>query len=409
MHSGMPFGITAKSIRSRGAELVEVRSAMCRGKNMRVLSGTNPSDYSSRRVAVAMSGGVDSSLAAILLKEAGFEVVGLTMVLWDYDRCGGAHTRGCCDLSTVNDALEVAGAAGIPHYTVNLREEFDRLVVEDFVKNYLSGRTPNPCVICNTSIKWKALLRKARSIGSDLIATGHYARIGAYPDGSFSLFTGVDSAKDQSYFLWGLRSSELAATLFPLGAMTKTETRREAARRNLRTADRSESQEICFIPDDDYGRFLRQRLGDRLPLPLTPGDFLDTSGRIIGKHRGAAFYTVGQRRGLGAALGYPAYVIRVDAGTNTITVGGREDILSRSMTVGELNWVRGFPQADTFSCEVRIRYRTRGVRAEVLVMPEGLRVIFESPQSAVTPGQSAVFYDGEEVLGGGVIISGVQE
>ena len=289
------------------------------GRDIRILSGTNPSDYSSRRVAAAMSGGVDSSLAAILLKEAGFEVVGLTMVLWDYDSCGGAHTRGCCDLSTVIDAREVAGAAGIPHYTVNLREEFDRLVVEDFVNNYLSGRTPNPCVICNTAIKWEALLRKARSIGCGLIATGHYARIGSNPDGTYSLLTGVDAAKDQSYFLWGLWSSELAATLFPLGAMTKIETRREAVRRNLRTAHRGESQEICFIADNDYGRFLRQRLGGRLPAPLTPGDILDISGRIIGRHRGAAFYTVGQRRGLGVALGYPAYVSRVDAAANTIT------------------------------------------------------------------------------------------
>ena len=353
-----------------------------------------------------MSGGVDSSLAAILLREAGFEVVGLTMVLWDYERCGGAHTRGCCDLSTVNDAREVAGAAGIPHYTVNLREEFDRLVVEDFVKNYLSGRTPNPCVICNTAIKWEALLRKARSIGCGLLATGHYARIGAYPDGTFSLLTGVDAAKDQSYFLWGLRSSELAATLFPLGAMTKIETRSEAARRNLRTAHRSESQEICFIADNDYGRFLRHRLGGRLPVPLTPGDILDTSGKIIGRHRGAAFYTVGQRRGLGVALGYPAYVSRVDAAANTITDGGREDILSRSMMVTGLSWVRGFPPAKTFSCEARIRYRHRGVRAEVQMTPEGLRAIFDTSQSAATPGQSAVFYDGEEVLGGGIILSG---
>ncbi|MFA6471092.1 MAG: tRNA 2-thiouridine(34) synthase MnmA [Candidatus Latescibacterota bacterium] len=352
-----------------------------------------------------MSGGVDSSLAAVLLKEAGFDVVGLTMMLWDYDSCGGEHARGCCDLSTVHDAREVAGAAGIPHYTVNLREEFDRMVVEDFVNNYLCGRTPNPCVICNTAIKWDALLKKARSIGCDLIATGHYARIGSYADGTFTLLTGTDQSKDQSYFLWGLCSSNLSRTLFPLGAMTKTETRVEAARRNLHTAKRSESQEICFITDNDYGRFLKHRLGDQIPLALTPGDILDTSGKIIGRHPGAAFYTFGQRRGLGVALGYPAYVVKVDALANTITVGGREDILSPAMFVAKPSWMRGVPPADIFSCNVRIRYRHQGVPAVVKMVPEGLNVIFKTPQPAVTPGQSAVFYDGDLVLGGGIIQS----
>ena len=183
-------------------------------QDIRILSGTDPEDYPSRRVAVAMSGGVDSSLSAVLLKEAGFDVVGLTMVLWDYDRCGGAHTRGCCDISTVNDAREVAVAAGFPHYTVNLREEFDRIVVEDFINNYLCGHTPNPCVLCNSAIKWVALLQKARSIGCDLIATGHYSQIGSHPDGTFSLLTGADSSKDQSYFLWGLRSLSNLRLLF---------------------------------------------------------------------------------------------------------------------------------------------------------------------------------------------------
>ena len=353
-----------------------------------------------------MSGGVDSSLAAVLLKEAGFDVVGLTMVLWDYDCCGGGHTRGCCDLSTVNDAREVAGATGIPHYTVNLREEFDRIVVENFVNNYLCGYTPNPCVLCNTAIKWDALLKKARSIGCDLIATGHYARIGSYTDGTFTLLTGIDPSKDQSYFLWGLCSSELAFTLFPLGAMTKTETRAEAARRNLHTANRSESQEICFITDNDYGRFLIHRLGDRIPLALTPGDILDISGKTIGRHRGAVFYTVGQRRGIGVALGYPAYVVRVDTAANTITIGSREDILSPSMFVVKPSWLRGFPPfSGIFSCKVRIRYRHQGVPAVVEMAPKGLNVIFKTPQPAVTPGQSAVFYDDDTVLGGGIIQS----
>ncbi|MCE5251131.1 tRNA 2-thiouridine(34) synthase MnmA [bacterium] len=374
-----------------------------------VLSGLHPGDYPSRKVAVAMSGGVDSSLAAILLKEAGFDVIGLTMKLWDFDHSGGrGHERGCCDLSTFNDARSVAAQAEIPHYTFNMREEMERIVIGNFISEYCAGRTPNPCVLCNTAIKWHTLRTKAHAIGYDLLATGHYARIARYTDGTYSLLTGMDRAKDQSYFLWGLDSPNLASTLFPLGHFTKEKTRREALSRNLKTAGRTESQEICFIPDNDYARFLRSAVKGELPDSLTEGDILDTSGAVIGRHRGAAYYTVGQRRGMGIALGHPVYVTAVNANTNTITIGESEDLLSCSMTVSGLNWIRGFPPGKAFGCETRIRYRHKGSPAEVRLTPDGAEVTFASPQRAITPGQSAVFYDGEIVLGGGIIDTVVQ-
>jgi len=376
----------------------------------RILSGSNPEDYPSNRVAVAMSGGVDSSLSALVLKDAGFDVIGLTMLIRGCDNCGeDGQNDAPGGSSAVDDAKSVAQAINIPHHTVDMRDTFEHRIVRDFVGEYLSGRTPNPCVRCNALIKWGALFDSARELGCDLIATGHYTRIGRYGDGTFSLIRGFDTTKEQSYFLWSLGSESLARTLFPLGGTTKEQTRREAERRALPTRHRAESQEICFIPDDDYGRFLRERFSDSLPVPLTEGDILTVSGKPVGRHRGAAYYTIGQRRGLGLAMGHPVYVTAVDTQANTVTVGENDDLLSSAMTVGDIAWTRGFPPSDVFRCSTRIRYRHPGASSEVRVDGSAAVVTFDEPQRAVTPGQSAVFYDGDVVLGGGVIEMGIRQ
>ena len=369
-----------------------------------ILSGFDPDDYPSNKVAVAMSGGIDSSLAAVMLRERGFEVVGLTMLLWDYERCGGRGNRtGCCDLASIEHARGVAYDAGIPHYVTNMKEEFERIVIDDFVESYLSGKTPNPCVVCNTEMKWKLLLKKARALGCGLIATGHYARIGRGPEGNHALLKGSDPAKDQSYFLWGIDRGDLAHTLFPLGAMTKKQTRAESAKRGLKTADRPESFEICFIPDNDYRRFLIEKVGDSNLSMLREGDILDRSGAVVGRHTGAAFYTLGQRRGIGGGFARPVYVTGIDVVRNTITIGDASDLLSFRMSIGGMNWFQTFPESGTFPCTAKIRSMHPGAEALAAVRGNSVEIEFREPQSAVTPGQSAVLYDGDRVIGGGII------
>ncbi len=352
------------------------------------------------RILVAMSGGVDSAAAAALLVAAGHEVTGATLKLWCY---GGAAAspRSCCSLRDIEDARAAAHALGIRHYVLDEEAGFDREVVRPFVDAYLAGETPNPCVRCNTHLKFGSLLGRARRLGFDAVATGHYARLEAGADGPV-LLRARDAAKDQSYVLWGLRREDLARTRFPLGAHTKSEARAAARAAGLTVAEKVESQDICFVQGGRYADFVAAR-ADGAP-QTGAGELVDTGGNVLGRHRGAVHYTVGQRRGLGVAAGEPLYVVSVDAARNRVTVGKESDLYVREARVREANWVSCEPPPAPVEAGVRVRYRSRPAPATVTPEEGGaVRVRFREPQRAVAPGQSAVFYRGEVVLGGGVI------
>ncbi len=359
------------------------------------------------RVLVAMSGGVDSSTAAVMLREEGYDVIGITMKTWDYSSSGGHGGKevGCCTLESMNDARAVAMKYDFTHFIVDIRDEFGDWVIDRFTEEYLAGRTPNPCVLCNTHIKWAALMRRADSLECDFIATGHYARIRHDDElGRRVLMKGLDARKDQSYALWGLPQEHLARTLLPLGTYEKPEIRRMATEFGLdRVADKPDSYEICFIPDNDYRRFLRDRvdgLGDR----VDGGTFVTSDGAVVGHHRGYPFYTIGQRRGLGLALGHPVYVTDIDPETNTITVGPREELLQRSLAARQINLVKYVQIGREMSVDAKIRYNDPGAPALAWQEREDeIRVVFSEPRNAVTPGQSVVLYEGEDVIGGGWI------
>lgn len=357
-----------------------------------------------------MSGGVDSSVAAALLKERGYDVIGVTMNLWDYDRVGGNVNRdsGCCSIDTMNDARCVSNTLGIPHYTVNFREEFEAAVTDNFIAEYAEGRTPNPCVRCNTYIKWGVLLRKAEELGADKIATGHYARTGFDADaGRYTLRRGLDSHKDQSYALWGIRQFGLRHTLFPVGEYSKSEIRQLARNFGLRTAEKKESQEICFIPDNDYARYLKAQRPD---LADASGEILNQQGDAIGTHKGYPFYTIGQRKGLGLAAPEPVYVTEIEAGTNRITVGSGPDLDRIGLVASQVNWISLVPPETEIQVEAKIRYNSPGASTRLVVTHEtSVRLTFDEPQRAITPGQSVVFYQGDLVVGGGVIDSTFRE
>ncbi len=356
-------------------------------------------------VVVAMSGGVDSSVAAALLVQQGYDVIGVTMNLWDYDRTGGNVNldSGCCSVDTMDDARCVSSRLGIPHYVVSFREEFESAVTENFISEYLQGRTPNPCVRCNTFIKWGSLLTKAEQLGAEKIATGHYAR-SHFDDekGRHILRCGVDGHKDQSYALWGIRQNGLAQTLFPVGQFTKAEIRAQARELGLRTAEKRESQEICFIPDNDYGRYLRKQRPELEQ--VDGGEIVNRDGKTVGHHQGYPFYTIGQRKGLGLTVPEPVYVTEIQAGTNRVQVGEPADLEHSGVVAESVNWVSiDEPQAE-IQVQAKIRYNSPAAPARLKVIAGGgIELIFDEVQRAVTPGQSVVLYQDDLVAGGGVI------
>ena len=365
-----------------------------------------PDISKNKTVLVAMSGGVDSSVAAILLKNQGYTVIGATMKLWDFDLVGGNinHESGCCSLESFNDAREICVSNDIPHYILNFSQQFHADVVEDFIDEYLSGRTPNPCVQCNTKIKWQTLVEKADELGADYISTGHYARSQFNPDTKqFELYRAVDQQKDQSYALWGIKQRNLARTIFPLGALTKPEVRDLARKLHLNTAEKAESQEICFIPDNNYHRLLKER-HPSLEDKVAGGRMIDTDGNDLGKHNGYPFYTIGQRKGLGGGFSEPMYVVDVNAKNNTVTVGNEESLYCSEFTVNQVNLISRETISDPVEAEIKIRYNDTGHPGILYPEHEGkLRIIFNEPQKSVTPGQSAVFFSGDLVIGGGII------
>lgn len=353
-------------------------------------------------VVVAMSGGVDSSVAAALLMQHEYRVVGMTMRVAPGGD-GTAAARSCCSLDDVQDARRVCDLLGIPYYAIDMKEAFESRVVDTFVAEYLEGRTPNPCIACNTDMKFGALLDLARSIGAERVATGHYARVGRDPaSGRWLLRTGLDPAKDQSYSLYGLTQEQLARALFPIGELTKAQVRETAERLGLPVAAKAESMDICFVPGGDYREVVAARAGDT----VRPGRFVDRDGRPVGEHRGVAYYTVGQRRGLGLPGEDRTYVVELRPERDEVVVGTRDEASRARFTVGAVNWVGLGPLAARTRCRVRIRHRFEPARATVAPLPGGrLEVVLDEPALGVAPGQAAVFYAGDQVLFGGRIES----
>ncbi|MFO7880247.1 MAG: tRNA 2-thiouridine(34) synthase MnmA [Bacteroidota bacterium] len=357
-----------------------------------------------KNILLAMSGGTDSSVSAILLQEAGFSVEGLTFKMWEDYQLPACDEKeqGCCNADTMLEARELARKLNFPHTIIDIRESFDTYVVQDFIQEYLQGRTPNPCVVCNTHIKWGVLLDEMHNRGHTRFATGHYARI-KEENNRYVLQRGVDDKKDQSYFLWTLSQKQLSHTLFPLGELTKDQVREIAREHGFeKIAEKKESQEICFIPDNDYRRFLREAVPD-IDKDAGEGWFVDKLGKKLGKHKGYPFYTIGQRKGLNIALGYPAYVISINPRKNTIKLGSYEDLEKTELKLRDCNWIKYDLPPEGLDVDVKIRYNTPAMPGKIFSGDDGWRAVLNRPLHAVTPGQSAVLYEGDDVVGGGLI------
>ena len=358
------------------------------------------------KVLMAMSGGIDSTVAALMLHKEGYDVVGITMKTWDYATSGGATGKketGCCNLESFNDARQAAVQHGFPHFILDIREEFGDFVIDNFIEEYIAGRTPNPCVMCNTHIKWRALLKRADALGCDFIATGHYAQVHQQSNGRYFISKGLDETKDQSYALWGLQQDLLKRTLLPLGTYHKTEIRQMAHDFGYpELAKKAESYEICFVPDNDYLGFLKRNV-EGLEERVNGGNFTDKSGKILGKHKGYPFYTIGQRKGLDIALGKPAFVTAIDPITNTIILGEEDDLKGSEMNVAKINWMKYDGLSEGMELITKIRYKDKGALCNLYTYQNGVQVRFYEDVKGIAPGQSAVFYEGNDVVGGGVI------
>lgn len=350
-----------------------------------------------------MSGGIDSSVTAMMLHEQGYEVIGLTMKTWDYTGSGSSKKEtGCCSLDSINDARQMAVHFGFPHYILDIRSEFGDFIIDNFVEEYLSGRTPNPCVLCNTHIKWDALLKRADMLDCEFIATGHYAQV-KNEHNRFFISRGKDINKDQSYVLWGLKQEALKRTIFPLGTFHKPEIRKMALDAGFpELSKKSESYEICFVPDNDYRSFLKHKVPD-LENKVEGGNFILKNGKVVGKHRGYPFYTIGQRKGLELALGEPYFVLEIIPESNTVVLGTKDELDENTMYVRDFNLMKFENLPANFEALTKVRYKDPGTDAVITQENNLLKFIFSVPVSAIAPGQSAVFYQNNDLIGGGFI------